>query len=375
MGVFTRPDSPWYWLWLEAMPAGREKEKTKIRVGATPAERRTNRALAETLYHQRMNAIATRAHRLPVTLDAVTFDKYADAYELHTIPTHKGATREREILVPLRAFFGTHEVAAIDPDLVREYWTARRAAGASVATINREVDVLKAMIRDAAPKYVDKSPLAGMPRLKPGEKDTPPAVRRVLSEADEARLLAVCDPVDRALYVLGVDTLARLGDLLDLTRADRHGIDLAIRNPKGGKPYTVPLSPRAEQALDALTHADAHYFAKFRRARNPRDWRSSVRQRFERLAAACTPPIPFGLAVGGFTFHGTRKTGATRHARKGTRLDVVQRLGNWRRPDVLLRVYTEVGDADLRAAVGREVKPTTPPRSRRTSSKRRRAAS
>jgi hypothetical protein len=112
------------------------------------------------------------------------------------------------------------------------------------------------------------------------------------------------------------------------------------------------LTPRAVTALDAITHDGPYYFQKFRRALNARDWRGSVRQRLEYLCKLATPPIPFG--PGGITFHGaTRKTGATRLlVEQGVPVAVVQALGNWKTPDVLLGIYTEAQRKDLLRAVG-----------------------
>jgi hypothetical protein len=58
VGVFTRPDSHWYWLWLETAPKGRQKERTTVRVGKTAAQQRDSRKLADDIYHQRMNELA-----------------------------------------------------------------------------------------------------------------------------------------------------------------------------------------------------------------------------------------------------------------------------------------------------------------------------
>jgi hypothetical protein len=57
MGVYTRPDSPWYWLWLEG---ARLKEKTRIPVlRQGPAkQQRAARRLAEERYASRMLEVA-----------------------------------------------------------------------------------------------------------------------------------------------------------------------------------------------------------------------------------------------------------------------------------------------------------------------------
>jgi integrase len=354
MGVYQRGTKYWQ-LWLETAPPGMQREKTDIVIGTTATQRHDSRALAELHYHRRMNEIAANVHRLPTKLAAGRFREYSATYKADVISKNKGADREAELLKELVAFFGDHLIAKIDRDLTRAYLTERMNT-VSASTANREVDLLKVMLRDAVPKYIDASPLVGMKRAKP-PKGEAPKKRRLLQPAEETRLLkAATDPQDYGLIVLGIDTLVRMGDLLELRSDDRNGLWLTIRDPKGGEPYDVPLSPRAAAALDAITHDKPYYFEKFRRAINPRDWRGSVRQRLEKLCAAAKPPVPFGPE--GITFHGaTRKTGATRLlVDQGRSVSVVQALGNWKKPDVLLGIYTEAQRKDLLAAVGHVLK-------------------
>jgi integrase len=354
MGVYRRPDSNYWWLWLETAPPGQRREKTAIRIGETVTERHDTKQLAKQVYHTRMQELGARLHRLPSAPPAIRFAVYAATYVTEVIVHHKGADRERELLRTLEAFFGADLLSKIDRDHVRTYMHARRQT-VSANTVNREVDLLKAMLRDAVPKYLEASPLVGMKRLPIVKKR-----RRLLQQDEEARLLAVAsDPQDQAVLVVGLDTLVRLGDLLDLQRSDRDGLWLMIRDPKSGSPYEVPLSPRAAAALDAITHDQPYFFEKFRRARHPRDWRGSVRQRLEWLCAKAK--VPYGM-VRGITFHGaTRKTGATRLLiERQVPVAVVQKLGNWSTPDVLLGIYTEAERRDLLTAVGQ------PERSRRT---------
>ena len=55
MGIFRRPDSPYWWLWLETT---RQKERTDVRIGTTTTQRKDSRKMAEDRYHQRMNELA-----------------------------------------------------------------------------------------------------------------------------------------------------------------------------------------------------------------------------------------------------------------------------------------------------------------------------
>lgn len=342
MGVFRRKDSPVWWLYLETTAL---KERTDIRVGVTAAQRRDSRNLADDRYHQRMNELAARLYKLPSAQPAIRFDKYATLYEA-VIAQHRGARRERELLKPLRAFFGDDLLTAIDPERVRAYMLSRKVAP---RTVNREVGLLKAMLRDAVPKYLPSSPIVGLKRLR-----EPTPMRRLLTKDEEQRLLKVCDAQDRALLVLGLDGLLRLGDLLDLEFADRRGVWLSVKDPKGGLPYQVALSPRAVDALDALDSSRRYIFEKFRRAENPRDWVSSARQRLQLLCERAKPKIPYGRKQGGITFHwATRRTGATRMLiEQAVPLPVVQKQGDWKHPETLLAIYAEAGQADQLKAVG-----------------------
>lgn len=331
MGVFVRPDSPWYWLYLET---SRQKERTDIRIGTTTAQRTDSKRLALDRYHQRMNELAARLYKLPSALPAIRFRKYAEDYQT-TIALRKGAERERELLKTLIVFFGDDLLTAIDQDRARQFMIARTAK-VSARTVNREVALLKMMLRDAVPKYLSESPLVGMKHLP-----TITPRRRLMTEAEERRLLKHANAHERALLILGIDGLIRLSDLLDLKRTDRRGAWLHVSDPKGGRSYEVALSPRAVAALDRLPADEAYYFARYRRAETQRDRRSTVRRVLKRLCKAAH--VSYGRRKGGITFHwATRKTGATRLiVQHGAPVPAVQRQGNWKTSDVLMSIYAQ----------------------------------
>ena len=347
MGVFKRPDSPYWWLYLPTAPRGQRKQKTKILVGTTNTERRDNKLLAQQVYAQRMTEIAKGLHGLPHAKPTITFSAYAVIYARDVLAHRRGKARALELLKALDTTFGPRPLAAIDPDAVRAYMTRRRETCAP-RTVNAEVALLHGLLRSAVPTYLE-APLVGVKYLP---TETPR--RRLLHPAEEQRLLAVGEPEDRALLLLGLDALMRLGDVLNLQRADVRGVWATVRAPKGGRPYEVPLTKRTVQALAAIPGKEPYYFARFRRATSPRDWGCGVRSRLRRLCALCDPPIPYGRKQGGFTFHwGTRRTGATRYlVQQRQPVTVVQRLGNWKQSSVLLEIYAEAQRGDLLAAVG-----------------------
>jgi len=364
VGVYTRPDSPWWWLYLETAPPGQRKVKTKVRVGTTTSQRHDSRLLALEIYHQRMHAIAARVHRLRVETPAIRFDKYADLYARDVLPHHRGHEREAEILTVLRRGFSDELLQAIDRDRVRSWMTVRRAE-VSARTVNREVDLLKSMLRDAVPKYLEVSPIVGMKRLT-----VVPPKRRLMTPAEERKLLRELRPDDKAIVLMGLDTLARLGDILDLRREDDDGRWLYIRDPKDpsqGAPYRVPVSKRLRKALTQVEENGPFYFPRRRLAQTDRDRRNTIRQMLE---YACERAgLDYGRAKGGLTFHwATRRTGATRMIQRKVDLKTVQAIGHWKTADVVLDIYAEANPTKARAAV--ELVGAFPSRSR---SKRKRA--
>lgn len=366
MAVFTRPDSPFYQLWLEGHVDERgrpRREPTKIRRdAATPDQRRDNRAAAERLYHTRMHELAVGAMD-PTAKPPILFAEFAAWFTSHVLPKRRGKEREAELMRPLVKWFGSMLLSAIDRTRVEEYTTARletptlikgktrtkaRAVQAGPKTINREVDLLKGIMQAAVPKYLDASPLYGMKRLL-----TTTPKRRVLGEDEEVRLLKVMTPDDRAYFLIGLDTLARLSDITDLKLSDDHGDRLWIADPKTGGGFYAPISKRLRKALDAMpapAEDQVYLFPRRRHASTDRDRRSGVRQMLERYCAIADPPIAYGR-VHGLTFHwATRRTAASRMLSRGVPLATVQKVGRWKDATVPLSIYHElIGDDDRQA--------------------------
>ena len=115
-------------------------------------------------------------------------------------------------------------------------------------------------------KYLTVSPIVGLKRLK-----APPIKRRLLQPAEEQQLLDACeDAQDRAIIILGIDTMIRLGDLLDLERSEHDGAWLYVKHAKSGDAYETALSARALAVLKEIERTDErYYFAKFRTRHEP----------------------------------------------------------------------------------------------------------
>jgi hypothetical protein len=364
MAVYVRKDSPNFWVLLEghADASGNSlKEPTKIRIDApTPQQRKDNRSLAEAHYHTRMTELAAEHSDRTVRRQSILFSVFLTWWEKHKLPTRRGKEREAIILPRFRQAFGHLPITAITRHRVSEWITERLATAtvieqkghrrevkATASTVNREVDTLKAILQAAVPTYLEVSPLYGMKRLP---SLTPR--RRLLTAEEETRLLAIMEPDDKALFLLGLDGLVRLSDCLDVRRADDHKTAIWIADPKTGGGFDVPVSTRLRKALDAIKGKAEYYFARRRVAKTERDRRGAIRQMLEMYCRKATPPIPYGRKAGGITFHhATRRTGATRMLTSGHDLGTVQKVGRWKDPTVVISIYHELIDDKARAAV------------------------
>lgn len=435
MGLYKRPRSPYWHIWLENGPPGHQRIKTAIRIGTTKIDREKSKLQAEQLYGRLLLEQSARVHRLDTERTVIRFAAFAQWYDEQFISKHKGADRERGILPLFVAAFGDRLVHTITRDDVIEWRTRRLSASRTVerygsrakglpvwlrihqylqmhgptpsgtiraalelkgppiealtaktaryfqiefrgvwtavgtpeqptkvlpppsaSTVNREVALLKQILAAAVPRYIDASPIAGLPDLP-----TLTPRRRTMTHAEEAAVLAELGPVDLAIVLCGLDGLMRLGEILALRKADDHGDRLHVVNPKNSQARSVPVSARLRTALDALPASDSTYlFAQRRRGATAAIRRNVVAGALEQ--ACKRAGVPYGRAVGGLTFHwSTRRTGATRMIRAGGDgvLAVVQQIGGWETMDVLTGIYQEVSMDDMRKVVETVSKPSS----------------
>lgn len=343
MGVYIRRDSPFYWLLLERPNQKALREKTRVLVDApTAQQRKDQRQLADQLYHDRMFALARGDAGLVEPKTAILFSAFAAWFEAHISAHHRGAEREREILKTLVAAFGPIPLSDLTRAAILE-WRTIRAEKVSARTVNREMSVLSRLLTAAVPQHLSVSPMADLAPLRETFTE-----RGTLSRAHERKLLAVLEPADKALVLVALDTLMRLGDALRLEWSHDHGGYLSVMNTKTGRPYKVPVSRRVRRALDALSHHETKpYIFWSRRLAAEKHWRTVIAHMLQ--DACLRADIPYGLRKG-ITFHGLRHTGTTRMVAAGIDLRTVQEIGGWASLQQLSR-YAHPTDQAKRRAV------------------------
>jgi hypothetical protein len=350
MGVYPRKDSPYWWITVTRPGQRPLVENTRIpRIGATADQTRRLRRDAEEAYLARAAQLARANYDLPVDKPRITLAQYLPWYEANRTARKKGAEQERFRLALLERHLGAKGLHEIDAAVADAYRTLRLAAGRRTSTVNREMNVLRAVLASAVPTYLTASPLATFQKL-----DEENYEGRPITDDEEARLVAVLQPVDVAMYLMGLDTLMRLSDVLDFewTRVrDGYGV---ILDPKNGELLPVPFSTRLQAALAELPRTGRYLFPARRRG-TENERRSRVRKMLE--WACKKAKIPYGRYTG-ITWHtATRHTGATRLSEAGYNTLVIQQVGGWKSAAMVRRYsHLDAVKAEAVEAIGRSAR-------------------
>jgi integrase len=157
----------------------------------------------------------------------------------------------------LLPYFGDQYLSDISVALT-EHYKAERLTHVDPATVNKELNCLKAMLNKAvAWQHLNTNPLAGMALLK-----EPPGRLRYLSLEEKDRLLDACtvSPYLRPLVTLAIYTGMRRGELLGLRWGD---VDLkrrtiSLHQTKNNERRVLPLNQTAAAVLKTLPrHLDS----------------------------------------------------------------------------------------------------------------------
>jgi site-specific recombinase XerD len=256
---------------------------------------------------------------LPVTTLAERYLRHhaASGSSPHTLSWHRGTLQQ--FVAFLDATGG-----GLDVTTAREWVLSLRQRGLASATVATRVKSLRAFSAWlVADEYCERDPLRKLARPK---SEAPP--KRLLSVDDVDALLRACTSNrqgkrDKALILLLFSTGIRLAEACALTVADfdhSRGV-VTVRRGKGGKPRTLPLSPRVSRAVekyhDTLDLAD-HDPAFWTFDRRPMT-RNSVQHALTRLATRAGLTFPV-------TPHGFRHSCATQYLRQGGNLETLRLL-------------------------------------------------
>jgi integrase len=232
-----------------------------------------------------------------------------------------------------------------------EAWRHEMLAAMSPATVNRHLQLLRAVLRRGIRDRVVEA--SAVPEIKLFKENNQRV--RVLSVAEEQRLLAELPAVLQPLVTVAIHTGMRRGELLNLTWQDVDfvGQTIFVRTSKSGEGRRLPMSPTAYSTLSA---ARQRY-----RLERPRS--GAVRSNEGTGYVFAAPhggyllnlnrawyPALRRAGIENLRFHDLRHTFASRLVMNGVDLYRVQTLMGHKTPAMTLR-YAHLSPEHLRAAV------------------------
>jgi integrase len=302
MSLFKRNDSP-YW-WVKIVHNGR-----RIQFSTRTADQ----AKAEE-YHDKLKASLWDQERLGIK-PRRSWNEAVVKYLAET--TYKASqSDDRTHLRWVDRFLNGVELERIDRDLLDRIMTARKAEGVANSTVNRTLEVVRAVLRRAADEWdwISKAPRV---RMLPEPK------RRIrwLTRDEADRLIAALPEHLAAMVRFSLETGLRRANVTGLLWSQ---VDLTRRTAwihadqaKGRKAIGVPLSAAGvivirEQVGKHETHVFS-YRGKPVRQVNTKAWRATLKR----------------LGIEDFRWHDLRHTWASWHVQAGTPLHALQELGSW----------------------------------------------
>ena len=273
--------------------------------------------------------------------EAMRFARLAELYMDDYAKANKKSWRSdfyalKSLLTP---FFGGMRLKDISPLEVEKY-RAVRLRSVSKSSTNREMALLKVMFNLAIDwGFVSENPLRKVKMFS--EKDN--LKERVLTEDEEARLLAASAPHLRPIITGLLTTGARRSELMALRwiSVDFERGTVLLTKTKAGRNRVIPINAELHEVLTALkSRSKSEYVFTGPEGRPVK----SVRGAF---VSACRR-----AGLKGLRLHDLRHTFATRLIRRGVDIITVQSLLGHSSVTTTQR-YTHSGELEKREAVRR----------------------
>jgi integrase len=240
----------------------------------------------------------------------------------------------------LEPFFGTMKASAVSANVIEDYKSARLKAGASNATVNRELAILRRGFR-LGERFGKVSRIPHFDMLAESKPRS-----GFLDEAQYQRLVEACTAAKNAPWLRVFVEVAgqlsnRRGELLTLRvrHVDFLGDSIALEETKNGERRTIPMTPSVRTLLEGVCAgkaSDAFVFT-WPDGRQVRDFRETWRQVTE---AAGVPELKV---------HDLRRTGVRNMIRRGVSEQVAMLISGHKTREVFRR-YNITSAEDLRHA-------------------------
>lgn len=241
MGIYKRSDSS-HW-WMRITHDGKTFQKST---------KTTNKKLATKIYCKVTTQIAEGTHFEVDEGKRRTFAELAIKYESQVFKELRQWEKSQSYLNQLKDFFGPYTLFEIQPPLIDDFKQMRKAKGVSKATINRQLNILKRMLRLAKKRW---QWLKDVPEIEM-EPNADKKRKRYLSFSEYHKLLKHCEDWLKEIVVVAAWTGLRQSNVINL---ERNEVNLSSRiitvdeeKTKNGETLTIPLSAPAYDVLNRV---------------------------------------------------------------------------------------------------------------------------
>jgi integrase len=304
----------------------------------------TNKSIAKKLLARWETEVFEGRFQL-IKTNAPTFEDWANQF-LPTIPHLKTRFRYASSVNNMKPRFGRLRLSQITSDRIEDFKEERLTAGVGPATVNRDLAVLRRMLRIAERKrFIARSPFVEVELLEERSTRRKP---HIATYDEEERILAVADPHIRVLAVLILESglrsnrealVLKWGDIdfdSDTIRVRESKTAAGIRN--------VPLSGRCKMELLAWRNRLGPEFSPyvFPNMRNPERHLTQIRRSWANALKLAR--IPY------FWLYNLRHTFASRLSAAGVSdLFVAQMIGH--SSPSIVQTYAKAIDEHRRDAI------------------------
>lgn len=324
-GIYRRPDSRYWWI-NATLPNGKRLRQSAGTEDRNEAEALLAKLTLEAYKEQHFGIKPQRSWQEAV----VRFLEVKS--HLRSIKTYCILCRQ------LHVYLGGMMLDQINGDVVWRIVQGERKRGIMVATVNRHLAVMRAILRMARDEWqwVDSIPKI---KLLTGEVERD----RWLTREEANRLLSVCPPHLAALARFAMATGCRASEItgLEWNRVDLDRHTAWLNQTKNGTPRGVPLNHDAVTVLEEQIGKHEQFCFTFRG--KPIRWEVSN-------SAWRTAVDKAGL--GDLRFHDLRHTWASWHRQMGTSCDELKELGGWKSRSMVDR-YAKFASEHLAVAASR----------------------
>ena len=254
MGLYLRKRKGTKIWWLSYTVAGRQ---------IFESSHSTSKRFAQKLLAIRRAEIAEGRYNLPRS-NPPTLETWGREF-VSTVPNRNTRRRYQTSLDSLLTFFEQAKISQLTAERIEAFKRARLTSGVKAATVNRDLFLLRFLLKQAArQRLIGRNPFDSVDLLEERKQRRQP---KILTFDEEQRLLSACKPLLRALVIILVETGLRIDrEALPLkwTDLDLEEGAVTVRETKtlAGR-RTIPFSDFCKQELLTWRHLTGPDYSQF----------------------------------------------------------------------------------------------------------------